>query len=294
VSEVGDDSRDPDEPVGAILARMRRAQGLSGGRLGQLAGMSQPKVSRIENGRGLPDPADIGRLARALGASEEYALALMDRAETAHDRMTDWRPSPIGLAGTQKSLDRWEGSATTLRCFEPTIVQGLLQTSEYARSLFTAFQAHWAVDGLESSSSAIAEAVSARVRRQEILSDTSKTIRFVLMEAVLSNRFCAPADMLAQIKRLREVHSQYDNVSIRIVPAEARMVIPPMHGYELLDDRLVIVDLFNTGLTSQGRADTRLYRQVFDRFEAESVADIGPILDKYQRSYANLLLSEDA
>ena len=41
-----------------ILARMRRAKGLSGGSLGQLAGMSQPKVSRIENGRGLPDPED--------------------------------------------------------------------------------------------------------------------------------------------------------------------------------------------------------------------------------------------
>jgi hypothetical protein len=206
MSEVSGGSLDPDEPVGAILARMRRAQGLSGRKLGQLAGMSQPKVSRIESGKGLPDPQDIGRLARALGAGEEFALALMDRAETAHDRMTDWRPSPIGLAGAQKSLVRWEGAAGTLRCFEPTIVQGLLQTSEYARSLFAAFQEYWAVDGLESSSSAVAEAVSARVRRQEILSDPAKSIRFVLMEAVLSNRFCAPADMLGQIKRLREVH----------------------------------------------------------------------------------------
>jgi transcriptional regulator with XRE-family HTH domain len=288
-----DASHDPDEPVGAVLARMRRARGLTGGDLGRLAGMSQPKVSRIENDKGVIDPEDIGRLARALGAGEELARQLVERAETSQNRMTDWRPSPINMAGNQRLVGTWEGAVAVLRCFDPTVIPGLLQTSEYARAMLATFQTYWVPEQVGNAVSAVLEAVSARVRRQEILSDTTRSFRFVVTEAVLKNRFCSPDDMVGQIRRLREWNAQYDNVSIRIVPEEAKLAIPPLHGFELFDDRQVLVDLFNTGLSSQGRADIRLYRGVFDVFEAESVLDIDPILDRYHRYYAEQLLSND-
>ena len=282
-------SPDPDEPVGAIIARMRRAKGLTGGDLGRLAGMSQPKVSRIENGKGNPDPEDIGRLARALGADDDLARQLAEQAETSQNRMTDWRPSPIGVAGTQQTVGQAEAAVVTLRCFDPTLVPGLLQTSEYARSLLTTFQKYWVPDRPQNAASAVLEAVSARVQRQEVLSDATKTFRFVLYEAVLRNQVCSPDDMLGQVRRLRDLRGLYDNVSVRIVPADATPAIPAMHGFELFDDSLVMVDLLNTTLSSQGRADTRLYRDMFDVFEAESVLDIDPILDRYHRHYAALL-----
>jgi uncharacterized protein DUF5753/helix-turn-helix protein len=282
-------SPDPDEPIGAVIARMRRAKGLTGGDLGRLAGMSQPKVSRIENGKGNPDPEDIGRLALALGADEDLARQLVEQAERSQNRMSDWRPSPIGVAGTQQTVGMAEATVVTLRCFDPTLVPGLLQTSEYARSLLTTFQKYWVPDRPQNAASAVLEAVSARVRRQEVLSDATKTFQFVLYEAVLQNQVCSPDDMLGQVRRLRELRRLYDNVSIRIVPAEARPAIPAMHGFELFDENLVMVDLLNTTLSSQGRADTRLYRDMFDVFEAESVLDIDPILDKYHRHYAEQL-----
>jgi transcriptional regulator with XRE-family HTH domain len=288
-----DASYDPDEPVGVVLARMRRAKGLTGGELGRLAGMSQPKVSRIENGRGVPDSGDIGRLALALGADEVLARQLVERAETSQNRMTDWRPSPIGLAGSQREVARWEAATGTLRCFDPIVVPGLLQTSEYARSMLTTFQKYWVPDLGGSAASAVLEAVSARVRRQEILSDESKSFHFVVTEAVLKNQFCPPEDMVGQIRRLRELTAEYDNVSVRILPDHAKLAIPPLHGFELFDDRQVSVDLFNTGLSSYGRSDARLYRGVFDVFEAESLLDIDPILDKYNRYYAARLLADD-
>src|SRR5690348_10350567 len=49
---------EPDDRLGPTIARMRRAQNLSGGRLGELVGMSQAKISRLENGVGFPDPDD--------------------------------------------------------------------------------------------------------------------------------------------------------------------------------------------------------------------------------------------
>lgn len=278
----------PGEPVGQTLARMRKAKRLTGAQLAAAVGMSQPKISRIERGKGLPDPADIGRIARALGADDLLAHQLTDRAEGFHNRMTDWRPAPAGLATMQHSVGEWEAAAHNLRMFEPTIVAGLLQTDGYARSVFAAFQRMTAYDGAARGESAVLEAVSGRVQRQEIIADESKTFRFVMAETVLVNRLCTPIEMLAQIARLRELAAR-DNVSLSFVPDHALWALPPQHGFNLLDDRLVVVDLYNTGTTTRGRLDIEMYQRIFDLFESTATDDIEPILGKHEEFYIALL-----
>lgn len=278
----------PGEPVGQVLARMRKAKRLTGAQLAAAVGMSQPKISRIERGKGLPDSADIGRIARALGADEVLAQQLVDRAEAFHNRMTDWRPAPPGLATMQHSLGEWEASARSLRMFEPTIVAGLLQTDGYARSIFAAFQRLTAYDGAGRGESTVLEAVSGRVQRQEIVADESKSFRFVMAETVLANRLCTPIEMLAQIARLREL-AERDNISLSFVPDHALWALPPQHGFILLDDRLVVVDLYNTGTTTRGRLDIEMYQQIFDLFESTATDDIEPILRKHEEFYIALL-----
>jgi hypothetical protein len=250
--------------------------------------MSQPKISRIERGKGLPDPEDIARIARALGADDELTRQLIDQAEGSHNRMTDWRPAPPGLATMQRSVGDWEAATTTFRMFEPTIVTGLFQTSGYAHAVLVAFQSLTAQEGGDMSETAVLEAVSGRVQRQEIIADRNKSFSFVMAETVLKNRVCPPAEMLAQIGRLRELAIR-ENVSIRIVPEQAIWELPPQHGFVLLDDRLVVVDLYNTGLTSRGRLDAQRYRQVFDSFDRTAVDDIEPILRRYEELYVALL-----
>ena len=286
---------DPNEQVGATLARLRRAKGLSGGEAGRRAGMSQAKVSRIENGIGHHSPADIGKLARALEVDEAVVVQMMSRAEIAHRRPTDWRPAPVGLAGAQRVIAAEEAGVETLFCFESTIVHGLLQTSEYARALLSVFQIqeHVLAVDVGNPAASVAESLSARVGRQEILTDPRRSFRFVMMEAALSNSFCAPVDMLAQIHRLGEVRERLRNVSIAIVPAAARSVIPPLHGFEILGDKLVMVDTFNTSLTSDAEPDVRLYRKVFESFAAHAVTDIEPILARYRDHYTELLVAGD-
>ncbi|HEU4349951.1 MAG TPA: helix-turn-helix transcriptional regulator [Actinoplanes sp.] len=287
MADAGGASFDPDQPVGPVLARMRRARKLTGGQLGRLVGMSQPKISRLENGIGLPDPQDVRAVARALGADEALVNQLTDQAERSQNRMTDWRPVPVALAGRQRSIGQQEAEARAFRVFQPAVVVGLLQTSEYARSVLTSFQRLITEEGSGIPANAVPEAVSARVQRQEVLADRTKEFHFVMTEAVLSNRICPPEDMPAQIRRLREL-SRQDNISIGIIPAETPLRQPPFHGFALLDDHLVSVDLFNTGLSSTGRADARLYRRVFDDFEAQAEWDIDPILDRYQNMYLDM------
>jgi hypothetical protein len=52
--------------------------------------------------------------------------------------------------------------------------------------------------------------------------------------------------MPAQILRIREI-SQRENTSIAIVPADAELPVAPLHGFEVLDDTTVLIDIFNTG-----------------------------------------------
>lgn len=276
------------EPVGVTLARIRRAKKLTGKALGQLAGMSQAKISRIENGITAVEPDDVRALARALQVSAELEHQLVEAVDQAHDRMTDWRPTQTDVADRQRDVARLENATREFRVFQPAVVVGLLQTSEYARAVFSRFQIELDSSDIAESSATVADAVSARVRRHEVLTEADRHFHFLMAESVLSNRLCRPADMVAQIERLREVAGQ-DNVTLRLIPADNEWAIPPYHGFELMDDRCVLVDLFNTSLMSRGRSDVGLYRQVFDALEEQGTTDIDPMLDRYLDHYLDLL-----
>jgi transcriptional regulator with XRE-family HTH domain len=279
---------DDDEPVGAILARMRRTQGLTGAQLAAIVGMSQPKISRIERGQGLPDPQDVGVIARALGAGDRQARELMGLAERSHDRMTDWRPAVPSIAGRQRAVFDWESASTAIKAFEPTVVPGALQTSGYARVLLQAFQRIAPLAPAERTESALLAAVSARVKRQEVLADPARSIKFILGEAVLRSRVHPPAEMLAQIGHIREVAARSAHVEIAVVPDIAPVELPLLHNFMLFDDKFVMIDLYNTGLTSRSRNDVESYRKVFDAF-AEHAVDISPLLDRYELQYIESL-----
>jgi transcriptional regulator with XRE-family HTH domain len=274
-------------PLGVTLARLRRAHDMTGEELGRRAGMSQAKVSKIETGVVVPSPQDVERLARALNADLDLVRRLTDQAESSHNRMTDWRLRSGGLAAGQRELARVEQTTTVFRQFQPATIGGLLQTTEYARAVLSVLSTGRSAGDDPEDSEAIAEAVSARIQRQEVLADPKKTFVFVMPETVLLHLICHPADMPAQIHRIKEV-SRQENVSITLIPSTTRFAYPPFHGFSLFDDRLVLVDLINTFITSRGRADVRLYRRVFESFEQQVVTDIDAILNRYLNLYLDL------
>jgi len=279
---------DEDKQVGAALAQMRRRQGLTGARLAALTGMSQPKISRLERGVGVPDPADVAIIARALGADETLTQTLVERAEKSHDRMTDWRPSAVGPAGRQDAISDWESAAEVVRDFQPTLVPGLLQTSGYARAALRSFMQLAPLNADELTDKALVNAVAARIRRQQVLADPAKSFRYVITEGVLRNPICPPAEMLAQISHLREVSAEKTHVQIRVLADGQPAPVPPLHGFALFDDKLIIVDLYNTGLISRQRRDVESYLRLFDMFEGRAT-ELEPILAKYQALYVEQL-----
>jgi transcriptional regulator with XRE-family HTH domain len=274
-------------PLGAALARHRRRRGLTGTQLGDAVGMSQAKISRVETGTGSADPVDVESIARALDLDDTETHRLVQQAvDEAQERMTDWRQAVPGLAGRQRRTAQIETTSTTIRAFQTSVVPGLLQTSEYARATLNTFTDP-IFPGRYSSSAGVPEAVSMRMRRQEILPDPAKRFRFVLAEAALANRVCPPVAMPAQLQRIREVAGQA-NVSVGIIEFDAPWRFLPVHGFKVFDEHTVEIDLMNTGLATQGRSEVRLYRQVFDALEEQATTVIDPILDRYLDLYLDL------
>jgi hypothetical protein len=136
-----------------------------------------------------------------------------------------------------------------------------LQTAEYARARFaqgiTAFKVP----------NDINEAVSTRVRRQEILYQPDKRFHFVLTEATLRYRLCAPQVMLGQLDRL-VTFAALPNVRLGIIGFQTGYVVAPAHGFWLLDDDRVMVETFSAELNLAQPQEIELYSDIFDQMAA--------------------------
>jgi len=272
-------------PVGVALARLRRHANLTGAQLGRRAGMSQAKISKIETGSVNASAEDVERLGTALGLDRAEVDRLARQAEHERDSVKDWRAGHDDPATWQREIAELEAGAHALRVFQPAIVSGLLQTSDYARSALAAVHDAWTEPARRQS--VIAEAVSARMQRQEILDNPAKRFHFVMPETLLQNRLGRPDEMLVQLHRLQDV-AQLDNVTLAIIRSDVQWPYPPLHGFSLVDDRHVIIDLFNTIVVTEGRSDLRLFREIFDALENSATQDIRPILDRYRHQYLQL------
>ncbi|MEV6850861.1 helix-turn-helix transcriptional regulator [Actinoplanes sp. NPDC051411] len=271
-------------PVGVVLGRMRRAARLTGQQLGHMVGMSQAKISRIETGQTSASPADVARLAHALGASAEIVEELATEAERKHFPMTDWRPAPGAAGHSQEDIGALESSASEIRIFQPALVVGLAQTAGYARAVLAAMRELTPPPEFVDPHPSLAMAVTARVRRQEIVARSDHRFRFIMGEAALSSRLASAPEMLVQIDAIGKLAGAA-NVDVRFIPYDTVLPFPLIHGFELLDDACVIVDVFNTGLIGRGAPDLATYRRIFDRLEAVAVSDIEPLLKKYRDVY---------
>jgi transcriptional regulator with XRE-family HTH domain len=274
----------PEIPIGATLAQFRKRRKVSGNWLSRQVGMSQSRISRIETGRRSPSAEELVQLARALDIPKDQLQRLLAQAEQVESRLTDWRLTSQTLRQWQQQVAELERRVGVLRIFQPNLVIGLLQTSEYARTILTS--AHELVADTSSASTA-AEALTLRVQRQEILADPTKLFHFVMTESVLEHQVNDPEHMSAQIQRIRAVAAQ-DNVTLGIIPTNVRWTSPPPHGFHIFDNSHVVIDLYNTVLTLHGRGDVTLYQRLFDHLIDKSTVDIEAILQKHL-SYYNTL-----
>lgn len=162
--------------LSATLRRLRRDAGLSQVKAARTAGVTQAKISRLENGLFTPQVDDVRRLAQAYRAPAATRRELEQNArDLTEGRVYARMILQRGAWRMQQQVGRIEEASTRLRAFHPTIVPGLAQTSAYARVVFASKDVSG--DDLDSTT-------DARINRQAIL-DTDRDISLIDRKSVV-------------------------------------------------------------------------------------------------------------
>jgi transcriptional regulator with XRE-family HTH domain len=241
------------ERLAAALRDLRQRAGLTGVGAARGTGMSQPKISKLENGLLLPAVADVQALLALYQVPEAEQEELLELAAGLHATIESNRTIlRRGAARMQARLGEIEAGARELRYFSPIVIPGLLQTAEYMRRVFSQ----------DLSGTELARTVAARQDRQQILYDTAKSFTFVITELALRWGFCPGEVMAAQAGHIASL-ATLSNVEVGIILTGAAAADTPLHGYQIFDDQLASIELEHAVVTVTDPRDVAKYLRLF-------------------------------
>lgn len=218
--------------LAATLRKLRADAGLSGVEAARRAGMSQPKISRLENGRQVPTVKEVATLCRAYRASAELRNTLQ---VIVRDLVADTTPARIVLQRPdrfQARIGRIEESSALLRSFQPGMIIGLTQTGEYARAVMSGGSDPLDVQTLE-------QLTQARLQRQAVL-DSDRRFVFVQAEGALRWHVGGPDIMAVQLDHLAALTAR-PNIRLGVIPWDRPLTMGARHAFHLYDARTAIV-----------------------------------------------------
>ena len=157
-----------------------------------------------------------------------------------------------------------EQHAQTIRQFDAVLIPGLLQTADYATAVFQSLA------NIRDTPRDTDQAVRARMLRQSVLYDSTKTITLLTSEFALRHAIGDRAVMAAQLDRLIALDG-LRSVQFGVVPLDAVLPVPPLHGFCILDDDHVIVETLHNEASTRDPADIALYNRIADALWSTAV-----------------------
>ncbi|PWU44857.1 transcriptional regulator [Micromonospora globispora] len=216
--------------LGTELRRLREAAGLTGDQVIERIGWaSASKLSRLENGRSRPDPADVADLLTLYKVDDELRDELLGITREAGD-MRGWlRNFPV-MTQQQRGFAELEAGCAQIWEYNPVLVPGLLQTPGYARyRIISASQV--ADEAGEPDVEDPETEVRARLARQSLLTRSPDAPRYtaVLEEAALGRRAGPPEVLREQLVQLCDL-AMLPNVTLHLLLRDTRVAdwyLPP-------------------------------------------------------------------
>jgi transcriptional regulator with XRE-family HTH domain len=238
----------------AELVAARTAAGLSQEALGALINYSGSLVGMIESGRRAPSLDVAQRIDQALKTPGTF-VRLQQHARTT--------PLPAWF----QPYASIEATASQLRSWQPLVIDGLLQTEDYARALLT----------MRPSTSAeeLDELVAARMERQAVLArDRPPALWTVMDEGALQREIGGAKVMREQLWHLAAM-AERPSVTIEIVPlsAGAHSGLTAPFAIAEADDagRVGYLDTASEGLVIESRPAVNDLMFTFDTLRSEAL-----------------------
>jgi transcriptional regulator with XRE-family HTH domain len=222
--------------LGAELRRLRLRSGLTLDEVAERMACSTSKISRLENGKGVPKAADVRELVgiyRVGSDAEVEVLLQLVRDGREHGW---WEELTDGVHPERYVLDApgryaaLESDAVAVRSFDAVVVPGMLQTRAYAHAVIGATLPHRDAADIE-------RLTELRVRRQRALERADPgPLRYlaVLDESVLHRVVGSEEIMAEQLRYLLDA-AALPNVVIRILPFSAGYARAHAGHFTLLD-----------------------------------------------------------
>jgi DNA-binding XRE family transcriptional regulator len=211
--------REPNPLLDFFASELRRARsgaGLSQEALGKRIGFSGEMIGKIENSDRRPSDKFAEGCDLVFPDSGGVFTRLLEKAERSRGVYPAWFASWVDA----------EHRASVLRSWEPLMVPGLLQTAEYARAIFEAWQA---VDGIGETD----DLVAARLARQTIFDRPSPPLFLAVMdEGVLYRRVGDSKVMRSQLEHLLTLADR-PRITLQVVPAEVGVHVGLLGGFAI-------------------------------------------------------------
>lgn len=267
----------PHSPIGSrrrLGAELRRLRTRSKLTLDDVAGRmtcSTSKISRLETGKGIPKVPDVRELMRIYGVDSDAEQDMLLRLVHEGREHGWWEPLTDGVQPERYVLEgpgryaALENDATCVRCFDMTVVHGLLQTADYTRAVYAELIPHHPAAEID-------RLVELRSKRQEALyRDVPEPLAVVavLDEAVLCREVGGRAVMAGQLAHLQQLGSR-PNITVRVLRFGAGFLRAHTGTFVLLDiptalgSDVVLIESHAGQTYLDTQSDVDLYRDVHD------------------------------
>ncbi|MET9419234.1 MULTISPECIES: helix-turn-helix transcriptional regulator [unclassified Streptomyces] len=254
--------------LGAELRRLRKASGLTSTQVAERLLVSQPKISRLENGQRAISPRDVRDLCAIYGVGDEQVVDSLMRMAKESGQQGWWYAYGDIPYSVYIGL---ETDATSIHSYEPQVIPGLLQTPAYAREVIaesiplpTAEQA--------------AMRLKVRLRRQHRIYDPSRPLRLwvVLDESALRRVVGSPDIMREQLEHLNALGAE-PHITVQVLPYTVG-AHPGLSGqFSILsfadspESRVVYLEGSTSDLYLEKRSDLQQYDVTYAHLQAQSL-----------------------
>ena len=261
-SPLAADPLAPRRRLGLELRRLRESSGLYLDEAAEHLQCSTAKLSRLENGLGVPKVDDI----RAL--LDFYRV----RNAEVYDKIIRWAEQGRGkqwwheLSGSWpqdfEKLISFEAEATAIKIFQTRVFPGLLQTPQYAHYVLERYRPH-------ESHEQIASLTNIRIQRQEywLARENPAKVVAVIDESVLHRSVGSPDILREQINYLIEL-SKSSLCEIKINPFSVGVNAGDESDFMIYEgtssQKAVFIDIPGGTKPIKSKSETESYNRSFD------------------------------
>jgi transcriptional regulator with XRE-family HTH domain len=256
--------------LGFELRRLREAARLTAEQVADHLDCSQPKISRIESGRGPFRILEVRAMIELYGATEVESEALLSLLKESKEK--GWWAAYRDVLPAEYSVHiGMETEAASIRTYQSLFVPGLLQTESYARAVIRDAAINISPDEVD-------RRVAVRTKRQEVLHrDKPLWLWAILDEAVLRRLVGGREVVREQLRSLAEMSAMLQ-VTVQIIPFSVGAHQGMVGAFEIVeftepvDPDVVYVEALAGDLYVERESDVRSYTIAFDHLRAAALS----------------------